>query len=315
LTEQAVDLFGPVAGDLGTIESRLRQAINADPPEVGAPMAELFEAGGKRIRPALLLLSAMCGSYNLERLAPAAMAVELTHAATLVHDDVIDRAAVRRGRPTVAAKFGDEPAIVIGDYYFAKAYEQAALTYNAEVVAILARTVMAICAGEVRQQSIRYRYSTDVSEYMSRIEAKTAMLLAACCEIGALLGGLGDRQRVALREYGRELGLAFQIADDVLDYTASEGEVGKPIGHDIVEGFATLPLMLAAIELEENRRLDEDEARRVVDAVRKSKGPELALDQARHHAQSAREKLSALDSSEATAALASLSDYVVTRKL
>jgi len=315
LTEQGVDLFGPVAGDLATIESRLRQGINADPPEVGAPMADLFEAGGKRIRPALVLLSAMCGSYNLERLTPAAMAVELTHAATLVHDDVIDRATVRRGRPTVAAKLGDEPAIVIGDYYFAKAYEQAARTDNAEVVAILARTVMAICAGEVRQQSIRYRYSTDVSEYMSRIEAKTAMLLAACCEIGALLGGLGDRQRVALREYGRELGLAFQIADDVLDYTASAGEVGKPIGHDIVEGFATLPLMLAAIELEESRRLDTDEARRVVDAVRKSKGPELALDQARHHAHSAREKLSAFDSSEATAALASLSDYVVTRKL
>jgi heptaprenyl diphosphate synthase len=315
LTEQAVDLFGPVAGDLATIESHLRQEINGDPPEVGRPMADLFEAGGKRIRPALVLLSAMTGSYNLERLTPAAMAVELTHAATLVHDDVIDRAAMRRGRPTVAAKLGDEPAIVIGDYYFAKAYEQAARTNNAEVVAILARAVMAICAGEVRQQSIRYRYTTDVGEYMSRIEAKTAMLLAACCEIGAVLGGLGDRQRVALREYGREVGLAFQIADDVLDYTASEGEVGKPIGHDIVEGFATLPLMLAAIELEEKRRLDEDEARRVVDTVRNSKGPELALDQARHHAQSALEKLGVLDRSEATAALALLADYVVSRKL
>ena len=315
MTEKTADLFGPVTGDLATVESQLRHEINADPIEVGAPMAELFGAGGKRIRPALVLLSAMCGNYNLERLTPAAMAVELTHAATLVHDDVIDRAETRRGRPTVAARLGDEPAIVIGDYYFAKAYEQAARTENAEVVAILARTVMAICAGEVRQQSIRYRYSTDVTEYMSRIEAKTAMLLSACCEIGALLGGLGERQRVALRDYGREVGLAFQIADDVLDYTASEGEVGKPIGHDIVEGFATLPLMLAAIELEDNRRLDADEALRVVDAVRDSKGPQLALDQAHHHAQLAREKLSAVDNREATSALASLADYVVTRKL
>ena len=315
MTGRASDLFGPVAGDLSTVEAELKKEIHADPSEVGGPMADLFDAGGKRIRPALVLLSAMCGSYHLDRLTPAAMAVELTHAATLVHDDVIDRAAVRRGRPTVAAKLGDEPAIVIGDYYFAKAYENAARTESAEVVAILARTVMAICAGEVRQQGIRYRYDTDVSEYMRRIEAKTAMLLAACCEIGAVLGALDDRHRVALRAYGMELGLAFQIADDVLDYTATTDEVGKPIGHDIAEGFATLPLMLAGIEIASNKKLSDDEARRIADEVRRSKGPQLALDQARHHADAARENLSVFDSGEAIATLESLADYVITRKL
>ena len=307
--------FGPVAPDLATVEAELRKEIEADPPEVARPMADLFEAGGKRIRPALVLLSAMCGRYGLAHLTPAAMAVELTHAATLVHDDVIDRSAVRRGRPTVAAALGDEPAIVIGDYYFAKAYEQAARTDSPEVVAILARTVMSICAGEVRQQSIRYRFSTDVSEYMRRIEAKTAMLLAACCDIGALLGGLDVSQRDALREYGHHLGLAFQIADDVLDYTGTEGEVGKPIGHDILEGFATLPLMLASIEIEDDRRPSDDEARRIVDAVRNSDGPRRALEEARTHATAARDQLNALSSSEATAALAALADYVVSRKL
>ncbi len=115
-------------------------------------MADLFAAGGKRIRPALVLLTAKIGLYDLERLVPAAIAVELTHAATLVHDDIIDRATVRRGRPTVAARLGDEPAIVVGDYYFAKAYEQAANTQSPEVVTILADAVMKICAGEVRQQ-------------------------------------------------------------------------------------------------------------------------------------------------------------------
>ena len=278
-------------------------------------MLDLFEAGGKRIRPALLLLSARCGIYAVSRLLPAAMAVEVTHAATLVHDDVIDRATVRRGRPTVAAKLGDEPAIVIGDYYFAKSYELAARTESTEVVAILARVVMSICEGELRQQSIRYRYSTDVSEYMRRIEAKTATLLAACCDIGAVLGGVGDTQRLALRNYGRELGLAFQIADDVLDYLATEGEVGKPIGHDIVEGFATLPLLLSPVKLEDDRKLDDDEARRVVDQVRNSQGPQRALEVARHHAASAREELRALGHNEATVALASLADYVVSRKL
>ena len=312
---EAPSLFGPVASDLASVEDGLQADIDRDPPEVGAPMAELFAAGGKRIRPALVLLAARCGRYDLERLRPAAMAVELTHAATLVHDDVIDRSTTRRGRPTVAATLGDEPAIVIGDFYFARAYEHAARTGVPEVVDILARAVMAICAGEVRQQAIRYRYSTDQAEYMRRIEAKTAMLLAACCDIGALLGGVAGEKRDALRAYGRELGLAFQIADDVLDYTATEGEVGKPIGHDIIEGFATLPLMLASIALEDQRRLTEQEARDVVTSVRDSNGPRLALDEARKHAGAARQQLRVLEMSGASSTLASLADYVVTRKL
>ena len=203
-----------MVADLATVETALRNEIRRDPDVVAAPMADLFAAGGKRLRPALVLLSARCGKYDFHTLTPAAMAVELTHAATLVHDDVIDRAPVRRGRPTVAASLGDEPAIVIGDFYFAKAYEQAARTDSPKVVGILARAVMEICAGEVRQQEIRYRYSTDVDEYMRRIEAKTATLLAACCDIGAVLAGLQQEQRAALHEYGRLLGLAFQIADD-----------------------------------------------------------------------------------------------------
>ncbi len=315
MTESTTDLFGPVAQHLATVEAQLRKEIQSDPPEVSGPMSELFHAGGKRIRPALVLLCAMCGKFDAGRVLPAAMAVEVTHAATLVHDDVIDRAPTRRGRPTIAAQLGDEPAIVIGDFYFAKAYEHAARTRSAEVVVILAQAVMEICAGEVRQQTIRYRYSTDVEEYISRIQAKTAALLAACCDIGALLGGLTEKQRGALRAYGRALGLAFQIADDVLDYTGSEGEVGKPIGHDIIEGFATLPLMLASVPLADNRRLSEEEAKRVVEAVRRSDGPHRALERARTYAMEAREHLQSFERTDATDALASLTDYVVTRKL
>lgn len=324
MTPTTENLFGPVAADLMTLEADLRSEIESDPQVVSAPMADLFEAGGKRIRPALVLLSGMCGRYDRSRLSRAAMAVELTHAATLVHDDVIDHSDVRRGRPTVAAQLGDEPAIVIGDFYFAKAYEHAARTDSPEVVAILAKTVMGICAGEVEQQSIRYRYSTDKEEYMRRIEAKTAMLVAACCDIGALLGGLSGEQRQALHSYGRMLGLAFQIADDVLDYVGTEDEIGKPIGHDVAEGFATLPLMLAKEDsamdhlsstIVDGRRLTDQQARAVVDAVRKSRGPQLALQQARDHAKAARDELKKLHPSEATEALAAIADYVVSRKL
>jgi heptaprenyl diphosphate synthase len=288
-------------------------------------MADLVAAGGKRIRPALVLLCAKCGRYELEKLTPAAIAVELTHAATLIHDDVIDRAQVRRGRPTVAAQLGDEPAIVVGDFYFAKAYEQAALTDSPEVVAILARAVMDICAGEVRQQAIRHRYDTDVDEYMRRIEAKTATLLAACCDIGALLGGIDGSRRSALRGYGRLIGLAFQIADDVLDYEGSEDEIGKPIGHDIAEGFVTLPLMLAIEDaaiadkmrplLRSGRELTAAEAQEVVNLVRASRGPHRALERARELSAAARRQLESLGAGEAGGALTALTNYVVSRKL
>jgi heptaprenyl diphosphate synthase component 2 len=314
-----------VIADLSAVELALRDEIGRDPDVVSTPMAELFAAGGKRLRPALVLLSAKCGRYDLDKLLPAAMAVELTHAATLVHDDVIDRSGVRRGRPTMAASLGDEPAIVIGDFYFAKAYEHAARTDSTEVVAILARTVMEICAGEIRQQAIRYNYRTAVDEYMRRIEAKTATLLAASCDIGAVLAVLPASQRSALHEYGRLLGLAFQIADDVLDYLGSVGEIGKPIGQDIAEGFATLPLMLAREDPDNASKLDRvlsgalklsaQDAREVVEMVRGSHAPQQALERAREFAMAARKQLDAIDPGEARDALAALTDYVVTRKL
>jgi heptaprenyl diphosphate synthase len=314
-----------VAADLAAVEERLRQEIAQDPEEVGAAMADLFEAGGKRIRPGLVLLSATFGRYDIQELAPAAMAVELMHAATLVHDDVIDRSAMRRGRPTVAASLGDEPAIVVGDFYFAKAYELAARTQTRGVVGALAHAVMDICAGEVRQQEIRYRYTTTQDEYMRRIEAKTATLVSACCDIGALLSGLDTEKRAAFRRYGRQLGLAFQIADDVLDYTGTEGEVGKPIGHDLEEGFATLPLMLALEEdgedgqlrrkLQHNRKLTAGDAHDLVERVRAGRAPQRALERAREHASAARDELKILGPSEAADTLATLADYVVSRKL
>jgi len=288
-------------------------------------MASLFGAGGKRLRPALVLLTAMLGDYKLDRLLPAAMAVEVTHAATLVHDDVIDRAELRRGRPTVAASHGNEPAIVIGDYYLVKAYELASRTRSHDVVAILARAVMEICAGEVRQYAMRYRYALAEDDYMQWIHDKTASLLAACCDIGALLGGLNDEEREALRSYGINLGLAFQMVDDVLDYTGSEDEVGKPIGHDLVEGFVTLPLMVAMEKPEvadvarrvliDGRKLSADEAQQMVALVRASGATSRVIERAHEIASDAASKLDALQHSPARDALIALSTYVVTRKL
>ncbi len=312
-----------MTAELASLEELLRLELRGDPQVVAAPMSDLFAAGGKRLRPALVLLTARLGRFEGERVMPAAMAVEMTHAATLVHDDVIDRASTRRGRPTVAATVGNESAIVVGDFYFAKAYELASRTRSAEVVAILARAVMEICAGEVRQQSRRFRYALDEDEYMQWIHDKTATLLAACCDIGALLGGLSESAQRALHDYGIYLGLAFQIADDVLDYTATEGEVGKPIGHDLAEGFTTLPLMLALQDarvaaqaqqlLVDGRALSKDDARHVATLVRDSDGPRRALERARSLAHEARQQLDRIKSSTSRESLAALTEYVVKR--
>ena len=309
--------FGPVGEDLAELERRFRDSFAADHPAAAGPMADLFAAGGKRLRPALVLLTGRLGDCDLERLRPAAVAVELVHASTLVHDDVIDRAATRRGRPTVAATAGPEAAIVIGDHYFAKAYQEAARTGDPEVVAILASAVMRICAGELEQQASRYQWTPGLEAYLRRIEGKTAVLLAACCRIGARLGGLQAGAQEALGRFGLALGLAFQIVDDVLDYTGSEAELGKPVGHDLEEGMATLPMMLtpgAAGLLEAGRPPAPEAASRVVELVRAGDGPAQALARADAYAEQARAELGAFTGAPAEA-LAALATYVVSRRL
>lgn len=307
-----------MAGDVGRLEWKFRAAFDADDPAAARPVRELFEAGGKRLRPALVLLSAHLGSYRLERAEPAAMAVELLHAATLIHDDVIDRADTRRGRPTVAATEGFEGAIVVGDHAFAKAYREASRSGDPEVVAELAQAVMRICAGELEQQSARWHWRPSLDAYLRRIEGKTAVLLQASCRVGARLGKLDPGAVDAVGAYGRSLGLAFQIADDVLDYTGTEEELGKPVGHDLVEGMATLPLMLtpgAAELLTEGEAPTPDVAARVVETVRTGPGPELALDRAREEAEQAVAQLARFGERPAAQALVALATYVVARKL
>ncbi len=311
-------LFGPVNGDVGRLEWRLRASLEEDDPAAAWPVADLFAAGGTRLRPALVLLSAHLGQYDLQRLEPAAMAVELLHAATLIHDDVIDRSDVRRGRPTVAAAEGPEAAIVIGDHAFAKAYREASQTGDAAVVTELAEAMMRICAGELEQNAARWQWKPSREAYLRRIEGKTAVLLSAACRVGARLGGL-DREAVdALGRYGTQLGLAFQIADDVLDYIGTEAELGKPVGHDLIEGMATLPLMLtpAALELlAEGVAVDSVTAARVVDAVRSGPGPDAALEEAEQAAAQGVAELARFGDAAAAQALAAIATYVVARKL
>jgi geranylgeranyl pyrophosphate synthase len=311
-----------VGDDLERLEGLLRDAVLADPVVAARPMADLFEAGGKRIRPALLLLCARLGRYDFDAVAPAALAVELIHAATLVHDDVIDRSETRRGRPTVMATQGESAAIVVGDFYFAKAHREASRTGSPLVVDLLAGAVMRVCHGELQQQHARYQYRISLERYLRRIQLKTAALLAAACAVGAVLGDLDSGQRVRLTRYGSRLGMAFQMADDVLDYTSSEAKLGKPVGQDLLEGHATLPLLLAydlpggdevKAMLAEGGAPDPETVARVVELVRRSGAPEVALARARETAAEARWELAGLPEGPARDTLDALAEYVVAR--
>jgi heptaprenyl diphosphate synthase len=296
--------------------------VLADPVVAARPMADLIQAGGKRVRPALVLLSARLGRYDFGILAPAALAVELIHAATLVHDDVIDGSDTRRGRPTVMATQGASAAIVVGDFYFAKAHREASRTGSPQVVDLLAAAVMRVCHGELQQQQARFHYRISVERYLRRIQLKTAALVAASCAVGAVLGELDSGQRARLTRYGSRLGMAFQMADDVLDYTGSAADLGKPVGQDLLEGHATLPLLLTYDQpggdevkalLEEGGGPDPETVARVVEMVRQRGATELALARAREAAAEARWELAALPDGPAREALEALAGYVVER--
>lgn len=311
--------FEPVAQDLRRLEQRFQETWSADPELAAGPMRELMEAGGKRLRPTLLLLCAQLGDYDYARIEPAAMAVELTHAATLVHDDIIDRSAWRRGRPTVFAQAGASEAILVGDYYFGRAYREASRTGQATVVEVLATTVMAICEGELEQQKSRFDYLPRLDRYLRRCELKTGRLLAAACLIGAQLGDLDARARKAVERYGLQLGIAFQVVDDVLDYRADAAVLGKPSGHDLMEGSATLPLMLARPHPGLDRLLVQgqpptpDAVAEVVALVRATGGCDRAMEVARRHAELALTELPTLPDTAPRAALRALVGEVLER--
>lgn len=226
------------------VESELARQLVVDPEPVAAPMRRLVEAGGKRLRPKLVQLAAAIGPRNDPlRAAELAAAVELLHNATLIHDDYVDESTHRRGRPTVAAAEGPERAIAVGDYYFAKATRLVAEIGNPAVTSAIAEALEAICASQIDDVALRGSYPGDRESYLRVVRGKTASLFAAACASGALLSGASPEVVGALRRFGDLLGTAFQMADDVVDFSPSSG---KPVGLDIRQRVLSLPLIYAA---------------------------------------------------------------------
>jgi heptaprenyl diphosphate synthase len=234
------EILAPVAEELAAVEARLHALVASpdDPPWLATAVTTLLEAGGKRVRPALVVLCAHAGSPGAPAV-DAAAAVELLHLASLVHDDVIDGGRLRRGIPTINARCGDPLAILTGDYLFGKAVVALAGLPPA-AVAEFGAVIGELVAGEVDQQLGRGE-APGLGQYLERIGQKTAALLATCCRLGALLGGAGPAEIDRLERYGGWFGLAYQVADDLLDVRGDADLLGKPVGMDLARGVTTLP--------------------------------------------------------------------------
>ena len=230
---------------LDLVEERLTAVATAYPGQLGEASRATLAAGGKRVRPLLTLLCARRDAALGGPVLRAAAAVELLHMATLVHDDVLDRAELRRGRPTVAHAYGVETAVSTGNYLLARAFQELVGAGDPAAVDVLSAAAVGLSQGEVLQRDDAHRVTVTQAEYELRCERKTADLFAAACRLGAELSGAGEQAAAALSEYGRLIGLAFQVFDDILDCSGDEARTGKLPGADVRDGTVTLPLILA----------------------------------------------------------------------
>jgi len=319
----AATFYAPVEPELRELERRLLAVGRGGHDTFQAAVQHLFSSPGKLLRPTLVFLSARFGTRpDPEVVLNLAQSLELVHTASLVHDDIVDRADLRRNVPTVNATWGNDAALIVGDYLFAKAYALAAVLPKPEVIAMVAQTVFALCDGELAEVAAPARMPTE-AEYLERIELKTASLYAACCQGAALLAEAEPEHVAALGAYGTNVGLAFQITDDVLDLVGDEGDLGKEVGRDLAEGTPTLPMIYAIAERDGGgealaariaaRDKSAEELRELLGTIRSTGGVARARERARGFHDAALSALDRLPASAERDALREIADFTVSR--
>lgn len=321
MASTTITFFDRVRPLLPAVEARLRAGSGRHQPAIDAAVEQILSSGGKRLRPTVALLAGEMLGAATEPTVRVAAAIEMLHTATLVHDDLIDGSLLRRGLPTLNARWTPGATVLTGDYMFARAAELAAQTGSLALMEMFARTLMTIVNGEITQL-FRGDASDTREAYFDRIYAKTASLFELAAEAPAVLSGRGPQAAEPMRAFGYHVGVAFQIVDDVLDFIGDQGAVGKPLASDLRQGLITLPALhyqaahsddpdLAAARRE--RPVAPARLERLVTAIRTSGAIEAALDEARQHADLGRARLAALPDSPARQALDELADYVVRR--
>jgi heptaprenyl diphosphate synthase/octaprenyl-diphosphate synthase len=312
-----------LADDLTALEQLLMRRTDSQAPLLAAAGAHTIAAGGKRLRAALVLLAARLGHYDLERASHPAAAIELLHAASLVHDDLVDHTARRRGRVTVHARWDSSVALMLGDYFFALSANELAAEPDPRIIRFYATAAQTIVEGELSPVTRLQPLDIALAQYRHKIGCKTAALFEAACKAGIAVAGGTDRQTDALGRFGYNLGLAFQIVDDVLDFTGDERTLGKPAGNDLREGTWTLPLIYAITESDSPllRELAHtlqpppaDRAPELLSAVIASGGTARAMEEARVIAAQAIDQLADFPPSKTIHALGEICDFVLSRQ-
>jgi octaprenyl-diphosphate synthase len=316
-------LYAPIASELAAAEELLRGELTSDDPFVDGLVKHAFRLGGKRLRPALVLLSGKAtGAINQQHIVLAAV-LEMIHTATLVHDDVLDEASLRRHRETINARSDNEASVLVGDFLFTHAFYLASSLETTYGCRVIGRSTNIVCAGELRQINSRGNFALSEDEYLSIIDAKTAELCACCCQLGAHYAGGSEALQQSLERYGRNLGIAFQIADDLLDLVGDEVSMGKSLGTDLEKQKLTLPLIRllaqsSPAEREEIRELLSSRSRedrsQIAVWLERGDAMQYARDKARHYADLARAEALALPASEARDVLVALSELVISRQ-
>src|SRR5512136_317323 len=258
--EAVLDLIGE---DLKNVELQFKKDLHSDVPLIKKVSEYVISSGGKRIRPMLLLLSAYLCGYRGNRHVPIASVIEFIHTATLLHDDVVDNANLRRGLASANSLWGNQASVLVGDFLYCKSFALMVADGDLKILKLLANATTVLAEGEVLQ--LIYTKNPDITEeqYIDVVRCKTAILLSAACQAGAIMGGASPEREAGLRDFGMELGIAFQMVDDTLDYSASEELFGKSIGHDLEEGKITLPLIHAL------RKCSADEKKQIADVIKK----------------------------------------------
>ncbi|WP_342525718.1 polyprenyl synthetase family protein [Chryseomicrobium sp. FSL W7-1435] len=277
-------LYADLRPDLDQVEMELSNCVSSDAPPLTEASLHLLEAGGKRIRPVFVLLSAKFGDFSIDRLKHVAVPVELIHMASLVHDDVIDDADTRRGRATVKAEWNNRMAMYTGDFLFSKAIASLSQIQSSYAHKLLADTMVELCIGEIEQVEDKRLYNLTSRDYLRRIRRKTALLISVSCELGALASGVDEKTRVHLRNFGYYVGMSFQIVDDILDIVSTDEKLGKPAGSDLLLGNITLPVVYARNEASVAKLLEriqsgdtsEETRHELLAILRKSDGLEKA---------------------------------------
>ncbi len=316
------DVQALVRDDMQNVDSLIRRRLGSDVMLVNQVAEHIVAAGGKRLRPMLVLLAARAAGYQGALHHQAAAIVEFIHTATLLHDDVVDESGLRRGRETANALFGNAASVLVGDYLYSRSFQLMVELGRMRIMQVLADTTNAIAEGEVLQLMHVGNPDTDEAAYLGVIERKTAVLFSAACRIGAILADAPAAIEQALADYGMALGYAFQIADDVLDYTSDAQTMGKNVGDDLAEGKPTLPLIHAlhnapADQAQALRRVIEtgglESLDLVVAAIRESGALEYTLKRATDYAQQALAALAPIPAGAETEALELLADYAISR--